>query len=61
MELITSSLAAGYAENVRTSTITREGVELRRVEVSAPLPLLGLFGPTGVLEVQGHAMVEGPR
>lgn len=58
-ELITATLSASYAENVHTSTIVSEGVELRRVEVSAPLPLIGLVGPAGMLEVRGHAVAEG--
>lgn len=58
-DLITATLSVSYAENIRTSTIISEGVELRRVEVSAPLPLVGLVGPAGVLEVRGHAVVEG--
>lgn len=58
-DLITATLSAGYAENVRTTTVHTDGVELRRVDISAPLPLIGLIGPAGGLEVRGHAVVEG--
>jgi hypothetical protein len=35
------------------------GIAVVDVRVSAPLPLVGLFGPRGRLVVHGHAPVEG--
>lgn len=56
--LISGALHPGYADKVQARTVTRQGLDLVEVTVSAPLPLLGYFGPSGLLEVTGHALVE---
>lgn len=56
--LITSALNADYAQNVTTSVVERDGLQLVAVTVKAPLPLLGYFGPSEVVEVTGHAVIE---
>lgn len=40
------------------ATAVRDGDGVIRVEVSANLPLLGLFGPAGAMTVQGRAIDE---
>lgn len=57
-ELVTSALAPGFAEDVRAERTVVDGLDVVRVEVSAPLPVLGLLGPAGVLVVDGHALAE---
>lgn len=59
--LVESELSSGYA--ARVSDVTAREVDLggvRAVEVTiaAPLPLIGLVGPTGTLTVRGHAFAE---
>lgn len=58
--LIVSALAPGFADEVRAETTTVDGVPVVRVEVSAPLPLVGLLGPSGMITVDGHALAEVP-
>ncbi|UNX54152.1 pilus assembly protein [Georgenia sp. TF02-10] len=60
-ELIGLSLSPRYGQDVAASTVERGGSTLVRVAVRAPLPVIGLLGPTGVLEVQGHAVLEPPH
>lgn len=59
-ELVAMSLSARFAERVEGSRTVVDGLEVVRVEVVAPLPVLGLLGPGGVVEVDGHALVEAP-
>ena len=59
-ELIASALAPGFADDVRAETTVVDGLPVVRVEVTAPLPLVGLLGPSGTLTVDGHALQEGP-
>jgi Flp pilus assembly protein TadG len=58
-ELITSSLSAEYAGDVRGSYSDDNGLRTVVVQVHAPLPVVGLLGPGGDLGVTGHALVEG--
>ncbi|WP_425954671.1 TadE family protein [Xylanimonas sp. McL0601] len=58
-ELITESLSARYADDVHASTTTRAGLPVVEVTVRAPLPVVGLLGPTGTMVVAGHALEEG--
>ena len=42
-------------------TVTRsssDGVAVVQVDVTAPVPVLGLLGPGGTLHVTGHAVDE---
>ncbi|GAA2487900.1 hypothetical protein GCM10009858_27380 [Terrabacter carboxydivorans] len=57
--LITSSLSASFAQDVRAaSTVTTSGVRVVEVRVSAPLPVIGPIGPSGALTVSGRAFSE---
>jgi len=57
-DLITMSLTDAFADDVEAEIITLDGVAVVRVEVTAPLPLVGLLGPGGVMTVDGHALQE---
>ena len=57
--LITASLNASFAQDVRASrTTTASGVRVVEVRVSAPLPVIGPIGPSGALTVSGRAFSE---
>lgn len=57
--LVSSALSGEYAEQVTARTVERGGATLVEVTVRAPLPLLGLVGPSSSLTVRGHAWEEG--
>lgn len=57
-ELISASLSGAYARDVTGSYVTDDDLLLVQVEVSAPIPMIGLWGPPGVLTVTGHALRE---
>jgi len=59
-ELIAQSLSSAYAQEVSAARTTLDGLDVVRIEVEAPLPLVGLIGPGGTLVVHGHALVEDP-
>lgn len=59
--LVSTTLGAEYAGDVRASYGSWRGHRVAVVTVRAPLPVLGLLGPTGMLEVEGHAAVETIR
>lgn len=56
--LLRASLSSAYAQDVSARVVEVDGLPLVRVTVRAPLPLVGLLGPAGTLEVDGHAPVE---
>ena len=57
--LITSSLSPSFAQNVSAAArTTSSGVRVVEVTVSAPLPVIGPIGPSGVLTVSGRAFSE---
>lgn len=58
-DLITASLSGRYAQDVSARETTVDGMAVVEVTVSAPLPVVGLLGPAGVVTVQGHALEEG--
>ncbi|MBO3084774.1 pilus assembly protein [Cellulomonas sp. zg-ZUI188] len=58
--LITQSLSAAYARGVSAQRTRLDGLDVVRIEVQAPLPLVGLIGPAGTLTVRGHALAEAP-
>ncbi len=58
--LIATSLAAGYADDVSAVETELGGLPVVEVRVTAPLPVVGLFGPGGTLSVTGHALQEVP-
>lgn len=60
-DLVASELSSDYASRlteVSAATVEHEGVRVVQVRVRAPLPLVGLAGPTGQLSVDGHAFAE---
>lgn len=58
--LIDSSLPAAYARQVETGRTDYRGVPVVEVQVAAPVPILGLLGPAGLIEVTGRAVDEHP-
>ncbi|MHA7191058.1 TadE family protein [Arthrobacter sp. MDT2-16] len=57
-ELIRGSLADSYGSDISVRESTVGGVRSLEVIVSAPLPVIGLIGPAGVMEVRGHAALR---
>lgn len=57
---IRAAVAGRFAREVRAVPVVVDGVAAVRVEVSADVPPLGLWGPPARLTVAGHAVVEGP-
>jgi Flp pilus assembly protein TadG len=57
-ELIRGSLADSYGSDVSVRESTVGGVRTLEVVVRAPLPVIGLIGPAGVMEVHGHAALR---
>jgi Flp pilus assembly protein TadG len=58
--LIAASLSPGFGDDVVASATTLRGLPVVEVRVTAPLPVAGLLGPSGMLSVTGHALEEGP-
>lgn len=59
-QLIRMSLADTYAGDVTAVPVHVDGLDLVRVQVTAPLPVVGLLGPGGRLTVDAHALEEAP-
>jgi TadE-like protein len=57
-ELISTALGASFATDVSVSYGSYLGHPATIVTVRTPLPLIGLIGIDGGLEVQGHAALE---
>ena len=57
-ELIGSALGEAYAGRVSAAYGTYRGMPAVTVTVRATLPVAGLLGPNGALEVSGHAPLE---
>lgn len=55
--LITMALGEGFAEEVSVRQLGSGGIQRVEVVVRAPLPIVGLIGPAGMLEVEGHAVL----
>lgn len=58
--LLGASLTAGYRDSIAVS-ITADvagGVQVMRARAHAPLPLVGLLGPGGVMELEAFAVSE---
>ena len=56
--LIDSSLPADYSQRVETARADYRGVQVVEVHVAAPVPILGLLGPAGMIDVTGRAVDE---
>ena len=56
--LIATSLGSSFAVPVATRPTTVDGIPAIAMTVTAPLPVAGLLGPAGMLEVVGRAPVE---
>jgi len=59
-ELVVASLSARYAHDVVARETVVDGLPVVEVTVSAPLPVIGLLGPTGMVTVEGRALEEAP-
>ena len=59
-ELIAASLSPAYAEAVAAVYVSEGDLNLVQVEVSAPVPAIGLWSLGGTVTVSGHALVEAP-
>lgn len=57
--LIGRSLSWRYASSVTSGVEYHGGAATVFVQVRAPLPVVGLVGPAGVMTVRGHALREG--
>ena len=56
--LISASLSPAYARSVTTREAVEGGVLVVEVRVVAPLPVVGLLGPDGALDITGRAFAE---
>ncbi|MET3903734.1 TadE/TadG family type IV pilus assembly protein [Paenarthrobacter sp. 4246] len=54
-ELIHSALNSDFSGDIVCSDVIVDGASTLEVTVKAPLPVVGLIGPRGLLEVKGHA------
>jgi Flp pilus assembly protein TadG len=59
-ELIATSISQRYAADVSAGYVDRGGVTLVEVRVRTAFPLIGLLGPSGFLQMSGHAVEESP-
>ncbi|MEN2743544.1 TadE family protein [Sinomonas halotolerans] len=57
-ELITATVGADYARSISVSQADFAGARSLEVRVTAPIPVVGLIGPGGTMEVAGHAPVQ---
>lgn len=57
-ELIESALSPTYSDDVRATVSDLGGAPVLVVSIRAPLPVMGLLGPSGAFEVSGRALME---
>lgn len=57
-ELVSASLSPRYARSVSSRERVVDGVRVVEVRVVAPVPVLGLLGPSDRLDVVGRAYAE---
>lgn len=55
--LVGSALGPNYVQDISASVQSINGLNVLSVSISAPLPVLGLFGPSRTLEMTGHAVI----
>ena len=53
-----AALRRGYVDTVSVARVPSGDLSIVEVTVTAPFPVLGLFGPAGTLTVKGHAVDE---
>ena len=58
VELVGVALTPEFARDVSTAETTYAGIRTLEVTIRAPLPVIGLIGPRGLLEVKGHAAIQ---
>ena len=57
--LLAETLAPSYGQDISTQrVVTDAGVQVVEVTVVAPIPVIGLLGPTGSMTVTGRAFDE---
>jgi hypothetical protein len=57
-DLITGEVGAQYAARITVGQSETYGVRTLEVRVVAPIPVVGLIGPAGTMEVAGHAPLQ---
>lgn len=57
-ELVATALHPRFGQDVHGQVVQRDGLEVVEVTVRAPLPVLGLLGPSGTLRASGRAVLE---
>jgi Flp pilus assembly protein TadG len=57
-EVVTGSLSARFAGDIRASTATVDGVQVVVITITAPIPVVGPLGPDRALTVTGRAFEE---
>ena len=57
-QLVSSSISPAYARSVSSRERVVDGVRVVEVRVVAPVPVLGLLGPSDRLDVVGRAYAE---
>ena len=57
-DVVRTTLADRYADDITVTETTVAGVPAVRVRIRAEVPALGLFGPAVPLDVRGHAIKE---
>lgn len=58
VDLITATLSEAFAEDVRAQERMVGGARVVEVTVRAPIPVIGLLGPSGTMAVSGRAFSE---
>lgn len=57
-DLVATAIGETYAQNIAAAYGEQLGHPSTEISIAAPLPLIGLFGPSRSLEVTGHAALE---
>lgn len=57
-DVVSRTVGDEYAQDVEVRQATFAGRPVVEISVRTPLPLLGLFGPSRMLEVTAHAPLE---
>lgn len=57
-ELVMAALHQRYGRDVTARMVEEDGLMLVEVTVRAPIPVLGLLGPSGTMTATGRAVLE---